>query len=306
MICGLGNGISLHSEFRDVRAHGTRGVNGHRWDMRHVTIDRSRGGNGICLAERSEEMLTGRDAVFHPICRFAGFTLIELLVVIAIIAILMTLLLPMLSRARAMARLVACESHLSNQAKAHAMYGTEHDNFKPSFYRIGLSGSPRYDFVSPDIRWSQTSVGQGILVVGDYLEHGCLLCPSASMNRDAALDRAAWEDGTISAGSSYAYFWRDTEGMTSIRDLARPATYGDAENAGKGALAMDVNCEKGHDYLGDYEGRAWPSHPVLGRINVAFIGGAVISAENEHVVLKFPGRSFDELKWFRKAHELMR
>ena len=58
-----------------------------------------------------------------------AFTLIELLVVVAIIALLISILLPSLSQARAMARSVKCASIEKQFGMAHHMYANEADDW---------------------------------------------------------------------------------------------------------------------------------------------------------------------------------
>ena len=61
----------------------------------------------------------------------AGFTLIELLVVIAIIAILMALLLPSLSRAKAKANQISCLNKMRQLTLAATMYAGDHNDEFP-------------------------------------------------------------------------------------------------------------------------------------------------------------------------------
>lgn len=79
-----------------------------------------------------------------------GFTLIELLVVVAIIALLISILLPSLNRARATARKVVCGTHLSQIGRAWAVYDAQYGgNARPFYSGFGKGGGVSYALIKP-------------------------------------------------------------------------------------------------------------------------------------------------------------
>jgi len=106
-----------------------------------------------------------------------GFTLIELLVVIAIIAILASILFPVLLLAREAGRRTSCASNMSELARAALLYADDHNDRLPPYdwFLAGVPSGPGqpnrrmwYDGVYPYLKTKKT-----------------LACPSLRFNADA-------------------------------------------------------------------------------------------------------------------------
>ena len=120
----------------------------------------------------------------------SGFTLVELLVVIAIIAVLASLLLPALSKAKEMGRRTACLNNLKQLSLASAMYTSDNDGWLPPNSTGGetlpawVSGEMVYEtyFNFPALRRDNTNrvkllTGPGS--IGPYIQNAdTYKCPS--------------------------------------------------------------------------------------------------------------------------------
>lgn len=114
--------------------------------------------------------------------RQAGFTLVELLVVIGIIAVLMAILLPVLSKARAAANRTACMSNVRQLYNGLLMYCNANQGYFPTCAMWDDGGA--YVQMNEDWVWweggrplSGSAVAQYLAVGEDKLK-SLLRCPS--------------------------------------------------------------------------------------------------------------------------------
>ena len=156
--------------------------------------------------------------------RVKGFTLIELLVVIAIIALLVSILLPSLHRARELANRAMCKTNLSGLGRALAMYEAENRDKAPyrrDVMHTSSHGVPTgtafedYTYVSMTGR-SYTST-MFLLVRTQQVASKQFVCPSSSQVADSEL----MHDATADEGGSgrvwnYDFSDPDTDGEDGI------------------------------------------------------------------------------------------
>src|SRR5277367_899988 len=72
--------------------------------------------------------------------KIGAFTLIELLVVIAIIAILASMLLPALARAKQKAQRISCVNNLKQIGTAYRIWENDNGNTYPALQTVALGG----------------------------------------------------------------------------------------------------------------------------------------------------------------------
>ena len=126
--------------------------------------------------------------------RRSAFTMIELMVVMGLISVMLSLLLPVVGKARAAARSTACLSNVRQIGLAWQLYVAEN--------RGTLVCKPLHKAVTPDVAWSANWMG----VAEHYGVRGdSLFCPAASepslKKRGYGSTTLAWNGELDSNGS---------------------------------------------------------------------------------------------------------
>jgi prepilin-type N-terminal cleavage/methylation domain-containing protein len=158
----------------------------------------------------------GQAQFFHkPFSPRRGFTLIELLVVIGIIAILASLLLPVLAQSKEEGRRARCKSNLRQHGLALIMYVDDNDGLpmrtvSPSIYEDLLLPSVINVHSSPNGYYNAEAMSPyipGIRIGTEEIEvNGTWWCPSIKAPKKEDVQSQALGWGFIS--TSYAYLAR--------------------------------------------------------------------------------------------------
>lgn len=151
-----------------------------------------------------------------------GFTLVELLVVIGIIALLISILLPSLNRARETANRVKCAANLRSIGQAFLLYSNENrQQFPRTYYVAGNAWSAAGDTTStgavdPFTGAGLTTVGTNnvpaalfLLIRTQDIGSEVFTCPSSNAEKDnyggstnSALNRVSFTNVTSASGAS--------------------------------------------------------------------------------------------------------
>ncbi len=165
------------------------------------------------------------------------FTLIELLVVIAIIAILAAMLLPVLTRARAIAQEAVCMGNLKQISLAFILYEEDYGMVPPGYTSYGTT-----EWNGMEAAWGLITWQQFML---PYAARELFICPGAkgpSGSSAATYGPFWWMNYGLSETRSCGKADPAFAGWSSTRDLTYPEQTMQAMDGGNYQLNWDEEC----------------------------------------------------------------
>jgi prepilin-type processing-associated H-X9-DG protein/prepilin-type N-terminal cleavage/methylation domain-containing protein len=237
----------------------------------------------------------------HPPRQRPGFTLVELLVVVGIIALLIGILMPVLSAARAHGRRTKCLATLRQYAQANVMYANDHRNWyvplKWGYANPGAGWPPLpAGLAPPEIPFQSWISNAGFFRAlglkawtSDRVPNG-LVCPDAVLSQETGNAKAGY---LISR--SYGY------NLTGFNWYADPPRYytglhqGDLKRPSEKLMFIDatdwvVTMSQSKGYLAHGEVYGPPPYTNLSAYrhsrgaNIAFFDGHAAWLPSKHVI----------------------
>lgn len=195
----------------------------------------------------------------HPRCRrqaSAAFTLIELLVVVAIIAILASMLLPALTKAREIAQRTKCMGQIQQAGMTCFFYADDWEGWFPRPWVLPNQYTPPppgVPYETPDIgyAWGET------LILAGYIPTWTLLhCPRApqvaNKHRHYGMRRA----GRINVETSIQGTW-EWYALSAIEDTSFHGTIADSADYTRSDWGENVSFDWLHRMIGlRHDGKA--------------------------------------------------
>ncbi|HEV8544282.1 MAG TPA: DUF1559 domain-containing protein [Verrucomicrobiae bacterium] len=219
----------------------------------------------------------------RPICG-AGFTLVELLVVIAIIALLASLLLPALSRAKIKAQNAKCQGNLRQIGLGFALYLADHGRY-PYGITLDLTSTTHQgsNYFTGFLGWWYDRVEP---YVSAQWTNSIWICP---LNPNQPPNLVFNQPGQISynvAQGSYGYNILGTDVARQLLHQGTRLGLGDTAYYGPTSTPSPLS-------LTESEIRS-PAQMIL--VGDAFYGSPQISPNRVEAVMQLPG--VDVKRWF--------